>query len=85
LSRLDSVRPLGHATHLEVLVVRLGEALSLLVGRMVRFYEAFGELRRRTAYDLVHYMKMLYIKKCSNPSHCPGLPSNNMMHNSVVG
>jgi aminocarboxymuconate-semialdehyde decarboxylase len=51
---------LDRLPNLKVLLADLGGALPFVVGRMVRFYEAFEELRRRMAYDPMHYLKMLY-------------------------
>ncbi len=51
---------LDRLPNLKILLADLGGALPFVAGRMVRFYEAFEELRRKMAHDPIHYLKMLY-------------------------
>ncbi|MCS6769670.1 MAG: amidohydrolase family protein [Candidatus Caldarchaeum sp.] len=51
---------LDRLPQLKILLADLGGALPYVAGRMVRFYEAFDELRRKMAHDPLHYLSMLY-------------------------
>lgn len=86
---------LDRLPQLKILLADLGGALPFVAGRMLRFYEAFGELRKKMAHEPFHYLKMMYYENgaAAHPTamdylyHCVG-PDHIMLgsnHPSPIG